>query len=636
MTIKNSEFLSVLDGLKPLGTFLWVNKFAGDPNSVDHGDWKGMPYRTALSALVDNWGNRNTYFSTAALKAASGRTKDNFSRLLVIVADDIQAEHLNGHPSYLLETSPGNFQAGVFIDPDDEDAANSKLVSRVIDALADAGHIGADKSGNNIVRYVRLPLGQNQKKRESGPFDHVLHSWDPNQILSLADAAMVFGIDVDALDIPGSSSEPEGEFGKQADKLTSAIKDIISGQSLHDPVNVLTASLMASGAHPGTVVNLTRAIMEASDAKTTRPDDWKARYEDIPRSVNQAEKFKKEIPAFEGEPGQLPGYGIASVAERFEAPDYLIKGVLNRGELSVTFGDSGTMKSFVELDKAMRLGLGMSWHGHRVKRAATLVILGEGAGGYKRRMRAWLQRHELLAEDEDKPWIWVIDKAAEIYSNPKLLKEWVERASETLGHKIEHVLIDTLNTNLGTGADENDAVAIGTVLATSKEVTNGAAVTFVHHVGHGDKARERGSYAIRGNMDNRTLVERDQEGKGKVITVSSLKVKDGVEFASINLSFEIIELGRDAEGDAITSLVIVPTDQEPIAKKDGARRGKPSVMRLVKILEKQPERQMMYMELRDAYVALTGDSRNFARTLKDGVDECLLESSGHFGKVKLV
>ena len=92
--VTNSEFLSALDEIKPLGTFLWVNSFIGDPNSVHHQEWKGVPYRSALREMVDQWGNRNTYFSTAALKTPTGRTKDNFSRLLVIVADDVSPDQI--------------------------------------------------------------------------------------------------------------------------------------------------------------------------------------------------------------------------------------------------------------------------------------------------------------------------------------------------------------------------------------------------------------------------------------------------------------------------------------------------------------------------------------------------------------
>ena len=44
--------------------------------------------------------------------------------------------------------------------------------------------------------------------------------------------------------------------------------------------------------------------------------------------------------------------------------------------------------------------MGWAWNGHKVKRAMTLIVLGEGAGGYRRRVRAWLQHHNLLNEKD--------------------------------------------------------------------------------------------------------------------------------------------------------------------------------------------------------------------------------------------
>ena len=314
------------------------------------------------------------------------------------------------------------------------------------------------------------------------------------------------------------------------------------------------------------------------------------------------------------EQGKLPGYGASSVTAEFAAPDYLIKGVMNRGDLSVTFGDSGSMKSFVELDKALRLGMGWAWNGHRVNRAFTLIVLGEGAGGYRRRIRAWLQHHGLLNSD-DQPWVWVIDKAAELYSNPKQMQEWITAVEAETGHKVDHLLIDTLNTNMGQGADENDAVAIGSMLGFTKEAADGAAITFVHHVGHGDKARERGSYAIRGNMDNRMLVERDEGGKGHVITVSSLKVKDGEEFKPVCMSYEVVVLGMDSDGDAITSLVVVPTELE--AKKvPSMGRGSKNLRDIIDLLSAAGGR-LGYTELRDKYKGVNpDDAKNYSARLK--------------------
>jgi hypothetical protein len=283
---------------------------------------------------------------------------------------------------------------------------------------------------------------------------------------------------------------------------------------------------------------------------------------------NESEKERARYKTVIEDPDSLPGYGIDSVLGALDVPDYLIKGVLNRGDLSVTFGDSGTMKSFVELDKVMRMSLGMDWYGHKVKEPiASLIVLGEGSGGYKRRIRAWLQHYKRM-DGSQKPLIWVVDMAADLYNNHETLQGWVNQAANAVGQKIDHILIDTLNTNLGAGANESESSDIGVILNKAKRAAQGAAVTFVHHVGHGDKDRERGSYAIRGNMDNRTLITRDEEGKGNIITVESKKVKDGIEFSNIYLTYATVTLGEDSDGDEITSLAIIGSDLMPVVSSE--------------------------------------------------------------------
>lgn len=258
----------------------------------------------------------------------------------------------------------------------------------------------------------------------------------------------------------------------------------------------------------------------------------------------------------------LPGYPVNAITGDLEPSEYLIKGICNKGDVSMLFGDSGSMKSFVELDKIMHLALGWNWHGHRIKKPyGTLIVLGEGAGGYKKRVRAFMQHYNLLDNLVQIP-IWIVDRAAELYSNPLQLRGWIHQAEDELQFPIDLISIDTFNTNMGSGGDENDATVVGSMLGFAQEAAEGRSMDYIHHVGHGAKDRERGSYAIRGNMDNRTLIKRDEDGKGKVITVESLKVKDGECFKPFNLTYHVVKIGVDVDGDDVTSLVMEATLEE--------------------------------------------------------------------------
>ncbi|MBK5965713.1 hypothetical protein CCR95_16900, partial [Thiocystis minor] len=154
----------------------------------------------------------NTYFSVSALKPdASGarkRRKENFSRQFVVVLDD--SPPLPGiEATWILETSQpegrSNTQIGFLLtDP----ITDIGIAGRLNQALADAGHLPNDKSGNNPVRYVRLPVGSNTKHQPA--HQHRLLAWNPDGRVTLDELIGALGFDRDAiLNEPAPQPKPE-------------------------------------------------------------------------------------------------------------------------------------------------------------------------------------------------------------------------------------------------------------------------------------------------------------------------------------------------------------------------------------------------------------------------------------------
>lgn len=291
MKIENSTFLNCLAESAAEGTFLWTNAFTGDPG-LPHAPWGGSKYLPEQSD-VDSLVNRNTYYSVAALRPQNGvvrRKNDYFDRLLVLVADDPDITKLNGEASFIIETSPGNYQVGLFISSSDPMAADINYVNGLLSAMASVGLMPVDASGNNAVRYCRLPVGQNQKPKNNN-FQHVLKEWNPEAEYSLIEAAEVFGVTFDSAEdviASGSTYEPQDK------KIEDLIDNIITGDSLHHSLIRLAGSLVASGLHPGAVTNVLRSLMERSARKIKDYKTWKERYDDIPEAVRSAEKFAPE------------------------------------------------------------------------------------------------------------------------------------------------------------------------------------------------------------------------------------------------------------------------------------------------------------------------------------------------------
>ena len=329
--ISNSAFLRAVYG-SLREDYGWTTSFDADPGDASPGVWAGSPWsgNEGQCALIDRRGAANNYYSVGVMYARGGekrRSKDVFGRLAVLLADDVTAAGLNdlvGGYSYALETSKENYQVGVILDPADPDTRNADLIDAVLHAMGASGHVEADSSGNNPVRYARLPVGSNTKTRPTGAFKTRLLSCDLASVYSLADAVAAFGLDLD--DIRGRTHQARATPGGKAGTGDAAqlYKDIIAPnleeRSYHDALLKLTAGMVASKMNPGAVVNYARSLMTASKPTVEGPemDRWQARYDEIPRMVQGAGKYSPD--GAEEAIGTIGAIGNA-VSGDWDAPD---------------------------------------------------------------------------------------------------------------------------------------------------------------------------------------------------------------------------------------------------------------------------------------------------------------------------
>ena len=259
------------------------------------------------------------------------------------------------------------------------------------------------------------------------------------------------------------------------------------------------------------------------------------------------------------EPNRI-GYTLAEAMAGDLLEPYFIKGVICPGEVCVIFGESGSLKSFVGTDATLHFSAGKEWCGRRVHGGAVLIVLGEGAAGFKKRLRAWVLKHRV---DPSALKVYVYPRPIDLHSGPDELQLAYAEAEKALGCRVALSLIDTYSTNLGPGDEQSNKDA-AIVLRNVREA-NGAerGSLFVHHVGHGDKLRERGAYQLRANADERFLVQRDDANRGEIITLTNEKQKDRAELAPLRFEWQVFNLGTDADGDPLSSLVLDPTEREP-------------------------------------------------------------------------
>lgn len=147
--------------------------FPGDPESKDDANW--VAYPAWMLPDEDKARTLNMYFCPS-LVTGTHRTGANFLSCHVIVVDDYgtkvdaaRADRLLGRkPNYVIETSPGNYQAGWLM------TANTRLrqVKNVLGSLH--RHLGAGDNLADPMVWRRLPVGINGKAkyrlRDGTPF----------------------------------------------------------------------------------------------------------------------------------------------------------------------------------------------------------------------------------------------------------------------------------------------------------------------------------------------------------------------------------------------------------------------------------------------------------------------------------
>lgn len=203
--------------------------------------------------------------------------------------------------------------------------------------------------------------------------------------------------------------------------------------------------------------------------------------------------------------------GQSDAADAFEAgfpdidnlpdPEPIIEGFLYRETLVRTFGPPKSMKSFVTLDMAACVSLGIPWHGHDTRQTRVLYIVAEGARGFAKRRAAWNEHHQ----DEMK----VIPYARPVQiSDPEEMHRLI---SYCRTREIGYVIFDT-QARCTVGVEENDNTQMGEVvhaLDVLKEQT-GACVHVIHHSTGSDATKARGATAWDGAVDSEFMVKRDR------------------------------------------------------------------------------------------------------------------------------
>ncbi len=207
-SVSNSDFLQALFGAAPDDHRPILVSFAGNPSQTANSSWFGYPWPGEDPGL--SFG-ANNYFSLAVFRPDDAgqyrRRKDQFVALHAIMLDDlggkVPMERLTLPPSWLLETSPGNHQAGYLLSAPLSDGL---LADRLVKAIVAAGLCDPGANGPRA-RLARLPVAVNGK--HAPPFVCRLLTWSPTLRYSVEE--LVAGLELELTPASRSTRQRPGQ-----------------------------------------------------------------------------------------------------------------------------------------------------------------------------------------------------------------------------------------------------------------------------------------------------------------------------------------------------------------------------------------------------------------------------------------
>lgn len=250
----------------------------------------------------------------------------------------------------------------------------------------------------------------------------------------------------------------------------------------------------------------------------------------------------------------VPLLSLAQLREQAKTVPWLVKHVVPAESIGMLYGGSGTFKSFIAIDLALHIAHGLPWLGRKTRQGTVLIVAAEGGSGLWRRIVAW---HRVRHLKWDAAPVFVVPVSVDLVADASRVTE----AAAAANVKPELVVVDTMSQTFS--GEENSAAEVSKYL---REIgvwfraTWQATVLIVHHTGHKETERARGSSAIRANVDFMYSVFRDE--KEMLATVECVKQKDGELPDPMSFSLQVIDLAKDEDGDPITSLVASGLDDQ--------------------------------------------------------------------------
>jgi hypothetical protein len=247
-----------------------------------------------------------------------------------------------------------------------------------------------------------------------------------------------------------------------------------------------------------------------------------------------------------------------------EPVEWLIEDIIPKKAFVALYAPPASYKSFIALDMAEAIATGRDWMGKTVKQSGVvLYIAGEGHGGLGARIKAC----KIKNDSPDGAPLYVIRAQINLRSSQEDFDNLISAINdllETVGEKLQMIVLDTLMRMSGGGFNENSSEDMGGFItqAGKLQALYECALLVIHHSGKDVTKGLRGHSSLLGAVDTELEINRldsvintgDPSVRGSG-TITVTKQKDGSDDIAIGFDVVAIDVSTSALGfESVTSL----------------------------------------------------------------------------------
>ena len=226
---------------------------------------------------------------------------------------------------------------------------------------------------------------------------------------------------------------------------------------------------------------------------------------------------------------------VNQILKNIQPPNWLVKNIAERNSIVGIFGAPKSGKSFASVDIAANIGVGRDWHGHKTTKYSIIYLAGEGQRNISRRFSAWQTLNDQSLSNAP---IFVSNRGARLLDDKdhQLLKDHIYEVEDNIG-EVGCIFVDTLQRAFSGNESSSQDMSEFIERVDDLRDTFNSTIFLIHHSGHGNIERARGSSVLQASVDWEYRVKRTNLGSDMFVEFSQSLVKDGVPMKTKNFKF---------------------------------------------------------------------------------------------------